>query len=32
MNRKIRDFEHLLFNKKNSTKILRAGDFFEELK
>ena len=31
MNRKMRDFEHLLFNKSNSTRILRAADFFEEL-
>ncbi len=31
MNKKRRDFEHLLFNKDNSTKILRTGDFFREL-
>jgi predicted nucleotidyltransferase component of viral defense system len=32
MNKKIRDFEHLLFNRENSTRILRAADFFKELK
>jgi len=32
MNKKMKDFEHLLFNKNNSRKILRAGDFFKELK
>ena len=31
MNKKIRDFEHLLFNKNNSKKILRVDEFFEEL-
>ena len=31
MNKKMKDFEHLLFNKNNSIRILRAGDFFEEL-
>ncbi|MGV8096930.1 MAG: nucleotidyl transferase AbiEii/AbiGii toxin family protein [Mangrovibacterium sp.] len=29
---KKRDFEHLLFNKKNSERILSAGEFFHELK
>jgi hypothetical protein len=28
---KMRDFEHLLFNKNNSTLILRAPEFFREL-
>jgi predicted nucleotidyltransferase component of viral defense system len=28
---KMRDFEHLLFNRNNSRRILGAGDFFEEL-
>jgi len=28
---KMRDFEHLLFNKNNSAKILRAPDFFKTL-
>ena len=32
LNHKKRDFEHLLFNKKNSERILYAGDFFNELK
>jgi len=32
LNHKKRDFEHLLFNKKNSERILYAGDFFRELK
>ena len=32
MNRKMKDFEHLLFNKDNSRKILRAGDFFKEMR
>ena len=31
MNRKMRDFEHLLFNKNNSTRILHAREFFREL-
>lgn len=31
MKRKMRDFEHLLFNKKNSAKILRAGEFFKDM-
>jgi predicted nucleotidyltransferase component of viral defense system len=31
INRKMRDFEHLLFNKKNSAKILRAGEFFKDM-
>ena len=31
MKRKMRDFEHLLFNKNNSSRILHAGDFFREL-
>jgi len=29
---KMRDFEHLLFNKSNSSRILLAADFFSELK
>ena len=29
---KKKDFEHLLFNKKNSERILSVGDFFRELK
>jgi hypothetical protein len=29
LNRKQKDFEHLLFNKANSEKILRFGDFIE---
>jgi hypothetical protein len=28
---KRRDFEHLLFNKKNSERILLIGDFIREL-
>jgi len=32
LNHKKRDFEHLLFNKKNSERILYVGDFFNELK
>jgi hypothetical protein len=32
LNTKKRDFEHLLFNKKNSERILYASDFFRELK
>ena len=31
MKKKMRDFEHLLFNKNNSTRILHAGAFFREL-
>ena len=31
LNLKKRDFEHLLFNKKNSESILRVDDYFEEL-
>lgn len=31
LNHKKRDFEHLLFNKKNSDRILHFGDFMEEL-
>lgn len=31
MNKKMRDFEHLLFNKNNSKRILHAGEFFKEL-
>jgi predicted nucleotidyltransferase component of viral defense system len=31
MDKKMRDFEHLLFNKNNSTRILHAGEFFREL-
>ncbi len=29
---KKRDFEHLLFNKKNSERILSIGDFIREMK
>lgn len=32
LNLKKKDFEHLLFNKKNSERILSVGDFFRELK
>jgi len=32
LNKKKRDFEHLLFSKKNSERILLVGDFFRELK
>jgi hypothetical protein len=32
LNTKKRDFEHLLFYKKNSERILAVGDFFRELK
>jgi predicted nucleotidyltransferase component of viral defense system len=32
LNTKKRDFEHLLFNRKNSERILFVGDFFRELK
>lgn len=31
LNEKMRDFEHLLFNKSNSEKILRVGMFIEDL-
>jgi len=31
LNLKRRDFEHLLFNKKNSERILSVGEFFHEL-
>lgn len=31
LNNKKRDFEHLLFNKRNSERILHVGNFFEEL-
>jgi predicted nucleotidyltransferase component of viral defense system len=31
MNKKVRDFEHLLFNKNNSTRILHAREFFRAL-
>ena len=31
LNKKMRDFEHLLFNKSNSEKILRVGMFIDEL-
>ena len=31
MKKKMRDFEHLLFNKNNSTRILHAVEFFREL-
>ncbi len=32
LNTKKRDFEHLLFNKRNSERILSVGQFFQELK
>ena len=32
LNVKKRDFEHLLFNKKNSERILSVGEFFQDLK
>ena len=32
LNQKKRDFEHLLFNKKNSERILLVGEFFRDLK
>lgn len=32
LNKKKRDFEHLLFNKRNSERILSVGEFFHELK
>lgn len=32
MNMKRRDFEHLLFNKRNSQRILSVGDYFREMK
>ena len=32
LNMKKRDFEHLLFNKKNSEHILSAGEFFQEMR
>jgi hypothetical protein len=28
---KMKDFEHLLFNKQNSTRILRVAEFFQSL-
>jgi len=31
LNKKMKDFEHLLFNKNNSKRILRAGEFIREL-
>jgi len=31
LNKKMKDFEHLLFNKNNSKRILRVGDFIREL-
>ena len=31
LKKNMKDFEHLLFNKNNSRRILRAGDFFREL-
>jgi len=31
LNKKMKDFEHLLFNKNKSRQILRIGDFIEEL-
>lgn len=32
LDKKRRDFEHLLFNKRNSERIRYAGDFFQDLK
>jgi hypothetical protein len=32
LNLKKRDFEHLLFNKKNSERILSVGEFFLEMR
>lgn len=32
LNIRERDFEHLLFNKKNSERILAIGDFIREMK
>jgi len=32
LDKKKRDFEHLLFNKRNSERILSVGDFFQDLK
>ena len=32
LNKKKRDFEHLLFKKRNSERILSVGDFFQDLK
>jgi len=32
LNKKKRDFEHLLFNKRNSERILSVGEFFQDLK
>lgn len=32
LNTKKRDFEHLLFNKRNSERILSIGEFFQDLK
>jgi hypothetical protein len=32
LNKKKRDFEHLIFNKKNSERILAIGDFIREMK
>jgi predicted nucleotidyltransferase component of viral defense system len=32
LNMKKRDFEHLLFNKKNSERILSVGEFFQEMR
>jgi len=31
LNKKMKDFEHLLFNRNNSKRILRVGDFIQEL-
>ncbi len=31
LNMKKRDFEHLLFNKRNSGRILSVGEFFQDL-
>ena len=32
LNKKMKDFEHLLFNKTNSERILAVGDFIKEMK
>jgi predicted nucleotidyltransferase component of viral defense system len=31
LKQKMKDFEHLLFNRENSKRILRVGDFIREL-
>lgn len=32
LKKKMKDFEHLLFNKENAARILRVGEFIDELK